>query len=67
MPFTNTELHGFLDDELERAIARIRERLLELDRDLGALKEERDRRTQELQRRLDQNEYSGIPDEEFDV
>jgi hypothetical protein len=52
---------------LERAIARIRERLLELDRDLGALKEERDRRTRELQRRLDQNEYSGIPDEEFDV
>ena len=67
MPFTNTELHGFLDDELERAIARIRERLLELDRDLGALKEERDRRTRELQRRLDQIEYSGIPDEEFDV
>jgi hypothetical protein len=48
---TTETISGMLDDELTRAIERVHERLLELDRDLVALKEERDRRARERRQR----------------
>jgi hypothetical protein len=64
---TTETISGLLDDELTRAIERVHERLLELDRDLVALKEERDRRARERrQRDLDENE-GGLSDEEYDT
>lgn len=65
MPFTHTELRGLLDTEIERAIERIHERIMELDRDLGALKEERDKRKFERRRREIEENEGGLSDEEL--
>jgi hypothetical protein len=55
------------DTDLAAEIERLHETLLALDRDLAALKEERDRRKRERrQRELDENE-GGVADEELDT
>ena len=67
MPFTHTQLRGFLDDELASAIERISARMVELDRDLVALKEERDRRALERRRRAaagSEEDVTGLPDDD---
>jgi hypothetical protein len=67
MTFTHETLRGLLDDEIERAIERLHERIMELDRDLAALKAERDRRAFERrQRELDESEVD-FKDEEYDL
>jgi hypothetical protein len=63
MTFTHTELRALPDDELARAIERLHERIMELDRDLGALKLERDKRAHERRRREIEANEGGLDDE----
>src|SRR5262249_20686352 len=51
MTFTTAQAAALLDDELARAIERISARIVELERDLAALKEERERRARRKEKR----------------
>jgi 50S ribosomal subunit-associated GTPase HflX len=68
MTYSFETLRGMLDADLAAEIERIHERIMELDRDLAALKAERDRRADERrQRELDQHNYVAYPDEEWNA
>lgn len=56
--FTPETLAALLDDEIARALDRLRAARDELERDIAALKAEQARRAQERQRRLEQ--YEGL-------
>ncbi len=49
---TPETIAGLLDHEIEYAIARLHATLVELDRDITALRSERDRREREREQRL---------------
>jgi hypothetical protein len=65
---TTETLKALLDEEITRAIDRIHASQVELERDISALREERDRRALERQRRrIDESDGDGFSDEEFDT
>jgi hypothetical protein len=70
MTFSFETLRGLLDADLAAEIERIHESMRELDRDLVALKEERERRARERRQReqdAHDEDVIGFSDEEFDT
>jgi hypothetical protein len=60
-------LAGMLDEEIERAIDRLTQARRDIENDLAALQNERDRRERERRHRLDYDITGSFPDEEFDA
>ena len=51
MPFSTSELAALLDHEVERAIKRIRQTIVELENDLTLLEAKRKHRNEQIRRR----------------